>query len=357
MKLVKLLTRYIGMHCIGATLIIALLVAGLVLLFTLVNELGSIGHGDYNLFQALYYVVLTGPLQFYQLYPMVSLVGSLLAVGMLATRSELTIMRAAGYSINQIAVDVIKAGTVLLIVMTLIGEVWMPPTLQYANALKNQELNGGQSIQTESGVWLRDRNNFLHIETVYPDKRLEGITRYQFDDEHQLKAESYIEKASYQNRQWILTGITQSVITDKGVSIEKIPTAIADFNIYPYLFTANQVDPTTMSLPKLWEYVVFLEKSKQPATNYQYTFWRRVFQPFATMVMMFLAVPFVFGSLRSVTIGLRMVFGMVLGGAFYLLNQFLGPVSLVYQVPPFLAASIPTALFIGIGIFLMRRVR
>ena len=351
----KLLTRYIGINCIGATLIIGLLVAGLVSLFTLVAELSDIGKGDYTIFQAFYHVFLTAPLQFYQLYPMVALVGSLLAVGMLATRSELTVMRAAGYSISQIAWDVIKAGTLLLILMTALGELWVPSALQYANVQKADALNGGQAIQTQNGVWLRDRNNFLHIETVYPDKRMQGITRYEFNDNHQLIAESYIASGYYQKKKWILQDITQSVITPQGVTIKKVPESVADFNIYPYIFTANQVDPTMMSLTKLWGYMVFQDKSGQSATTYEYTFWRRVFQPFSTIVMMFLAVPFVFGSLRSVTIGLRMVFGMMLGGSFYLLNQFLGPVSLVYQVPPILAASIPSLLFVAVGIYLMRR--
>jgi lipopolysaccharide export system permease protein len=71
--------------------------------------------------------------------------------------------------------------------------------------------------------------------------------------------------------------------------------------------------------------------------------------------MIILAVPFVFGPLRSVTMGLRMVIGIVLGFCFYILNQFVGPISIVYQIPPIIAAFFPTFLFALIGVFLVRR--
>jgi len=73
--------------------------------------------------------------------------------------------------------------------------------------------------------------------------------------------------------------------------------------------------------------------------------------------MLFLAIPFIFGPLRSVTMGLRLVSGVVVGFSFYMLNQFFGPFSLVYNVPPFVAALLPSLLFFIIGVFLMRRVR
>ena len=68
-------------------------------------------------------------------------------------------------------------------------------------------------------------------------------------------------------------------------------------------------------------------------------------QPLATLVMIGLAVPFIFGSLRTVTMGLRILIGVIIGFSFYTLNEFLGPFSLVYQVSPFWAAAMPVILF------------
>jgi len=42
---------------------------------------------------------------------------------------------------------------------------------------------------------------------------------------------------------------------------------------------------------------------------------------------------------------------------FYMLNQFFGPFSLVYQIPPVIGAAIPIVLFAFVAFLLMKKVR
>ena len=79
-------------------------------------------------------------------------------------------------------------------------------------------------------------------------------------------------------------------------------------------------------------------------------------QPFTTVVMIVLALTFIMSSVRNHAIGLRIVIGVVAGFAFYVLNQLFGPLSIVYNFPPWLAAIIPTALFALLTAWLLRRV-
>jgi len=85
----------------------------------------------------------------------------------------------------------------------------------------------------------------------------------------------------------------------------------------------------------------------------EFDFWQRLFQPLATLVMICLAVPFIFGPLRTGTMGLRILSGVIVGFGFYILNQFFGPFSMVYQFPPLLAAGLPTLLFATLGVGLL----
>jgi len=73
--------------------------------------------------------------------------------------------------------------------------------------------------------------------------------------------------------------------------------------------------------------------------------------------MINLSVLFVFGALRSVTMGLRILMGVVLGFSFYMFNQLFGPISLVYQFPPVLAAATPILIFLVIFIVLLIRMK
>ena len=72
--------------------------------------------------------------------------------------------------------------------------------------------------------------------------------------------------------------------------------------------------------------------------------------------MMLLAIPFVFGPLRSSSMGAKLLAGISVGFGFHLLNRFFVPISAVLHWPPLLAALAPTVLFALFSLYLMRQV-
>ncbi|MFO7602491.1 MAG: LptF/LptG family permease, partial [Gammaproteobacteria bacterium] len=68
-------------------------------------------------------------------------------------------------------------------------------------------------------------------------------------------------------------------------------------------------------------------------------------------------VPFVFGSLRQGGVGQRIFLGFLVGLIFYILDRLIGQVGIVYALPPWLGASLPTFLVIALGIYGIRRIR
>ena len=85
-------------------------------------------------------------------------------------------------------------------------------------------------------------------------------------------------------------------------------------------------------------------------------FWMKVMMPLSSAVMVFLAVPFVFGPLRSTPIGGRILVGALVGIGFHLFNQSFQHIGLVFGVVPWLAAALPTVLFAGFAYYCMRRI-
>src|SRR3546814_5476436 len=66
------------------------------------DNLGSIGQGDYGVGTALLALLLTLPRRLYDLFPYAAVIGSLMGLGALAASSELTALRAAGLSRQRI---------------------------------------------------------------------------------------------------------------------------------------------------------------------------------------------------------------------------------------------------------------
>lgn len=352
----KIIDRYISKTVISSTLLVSLLFIGISIFISLIRQLDDIGTGAYGLLAVIKYVILDLPQQVYVVFPVISLVGIMLGLSMLANHSELTILRASGVSLNQIVLAVLKAAIVLLVIATLLGE-WIAPIAEHEAANYKQLLtSNGQALATREGTWMRDGENFVYIRLITNNMHLEGITRYELDKQYRLVEVSYAKSASYQNHQWIMQDVVSTKITPQKITSTHYPTANWQLSINPQLLRIAIVDPEAMSLPQLYNYMRYLKINNLNTDEYALPFWQRVFRPFATVVMMLLAIPFVFGSLRTATISLRLVIGIMVGFSFSLANQFFGPISVVYQWPPILAAVLPTFLFGLLAYKLLKRV-
>lgn len=353
----KIIHRYIGKTIVATTALVVFVLLGMEAFIEFTREFPDIGTGYYGLTEVLAYVPMILPLDIYKLFPMAGLLGSIIGLGMLATHSELIVMRASGVSITEITWAVIKAALFLTAIMLILGEIVAPFLQQKADVNKTEALSAGQTLLTRQGVWVKDRNNFIHINKVSSYGHLEGITRYNIDEQsNKLKLISIAQSADYKSNQWILNNVKQTNFTDKNITTEKIATQQWDMQLKPRLLGVTEMEANKRSLVELSHYIKYTKQSGLNATKYEFGFWQRIFQPLATVVMILLAIPFVFGPLRTVTMGLRMLAGAVAGFGFYILNQFVGPLTTVYQIPPMISAILPTLLFACLGWILLKRI-
>ena len=77
--------------------------------------------------------------------------------------------------------------------------------------------------------------------------------------------------------------------------------------------------------------------------------------PVAAMIMALVALSFTPQSTRHGNMGLKLFFGICLGLAFHFAGRLFGFTSQLYNVPPFIAAVLPTLLFGLLGVYLIRR--
>lgn len=352
-----ILGRYIGSTLIKATLLVMLIFVGLETFILLATQVNSLGKGSYTIWQALLYVLLILPQQTYLLFPMAGLLGMLFGLSLLANTSELVVMRASGVSPLKIARYAMLAGLALVIGMTLIGEVVGPPAKHLGEKRKLIATSSGQALKTGEGLWLRQGQNFYHIAQIDSSHRIENVSRYNFDNAQHLTSESFARMGEYKNNAWQMQDIQQSNILPDKVTADVISAEAWHLAIDPRLLKISLITPDEMSLTQLSEIINYQKQTNLVPAPYQLSFWQRILQPIASLVMMFLAIPFVFGPLRSVTTSMRLVSGIVIGIAFYLTNQLFPPLSQVLNFPPYLAALMPILIFALFGVILLRRVR
>lgn len=352
----KILQRYLGKTLMETTLLVTLVILALQICFIFLGELHAVGEGDYTLFSAMIYVLLDLPEKLYLFFPMIGLLGILLGLGMLANYHELIMLRCSGISVLQIDWMVIKVAVLMIVVMTIIGE-WFAPWLGYmADNYKITKTSSGQIYKTIHGLWIRDKNNFVYVDRVLPGGSLSSILVYTADQENRLIKSLVAKSAVYQKPNWKFQDIIESRVSEQQVTTQHYPEQMFSMNLNPKWIEFSINEPEDLSLKQLLNYIHFLESNHLKDANYNFAFWSRVLQPFATLTMMLLAVPFVFGPLKSTTRGLRLLVGIFLAFIFYILNKFLGPLSVFYQFPPFLGALLPILIFATLGGFLSYRV-
>lgn len=352
----KIIERYLAKNVVLAIAFVTLLLIGLQLFILLVNQLESIGKGDYGILQALLFVCLQMPYEVYLFFPMASLLGALIGLGTLAQHRELIILRAAGMSIGQITWAVFKVALMVILVVTLLGEYVVPRLLHQANDVKMKAVSGGQTVRTAKGIWLRQQRDFLMIGGMENQKTLLQIYQFHFGDDHRLMLTRKIAKAYWDNGIWRAQDVVETHFYKDHTTVKTRPQLLWHTSFKPSLYSVATL-PDEMTLPALYRYWRGRAQNNQPIAHEKLIFLQRIFQPATTLVMMLLAIPFIFGPLRSSTMGSKLLIGATIGFSFYIMNKLLGSMSDVFRWSPELAASLPTLLFAVLGMYLMKRAK
>jgi lipopolysaccharide export system permease protein len=344
----KLINRYIGVSIVKATLVAMLLLLSLETFFAFVNEIRYVGTGDYTIADALTYLIFQMPQRLYQMFPMSALLGSIMGLGILASNSELVALRAAGIGYRQIMKAVFQVGFLMAVLVWISGEFLAPLTDRIAQNQRAFALSGGQALMTDQGTWMRDGRDFVHVSSLHVNGFLEGVTRYQFDESLRLKKAIYAAQAERKRDHWILYNVRETEISDEGLSTRRAPQERWYSSLDPeVLRVVGMKYLDRLSLVGLIKAIEYRQANGLEVGAYQYALWDKCVQPFVVLVMILLGISAIFGPLRNANFSLRMLSGILMGFAFFILNASFGPLSVLYGIPPFLAVMIPSMLVLA----------
>lgn len=383
------ISAYLARTVLSSVLMVLLLLVGLDLVFAYVGELDEL-RGNYHLSQAVIYILTTAPRRVYDLLPMSCLLGCIMGLGTMASSSELTVMRAAGVSVFAIVRAIFAPALLLVLIGLALGQYVIPTTEALAESRKSLERWGYSSIVTLSGQWHREGNTFIHINSVAPNGALYGVSRFEYDNKRMLLRAGFAEKALFTGLPEVVTAAPASgpgsvmagkpAVTGKPVPTadrseswvlenERVTTFLPDGStrrqtlavqhwqtgLTPRTLAFMVVEPEYLSLTQLWQFAHYLDEQGLNAGAHHLRFWRKLLDPLATLAMVLLAVSYIFGPLRSVSVGLRIMTGVISGVLFRYLQDFAGYAGLVYDFPPLLAATLPIVVALGLGVGLLRR--
>jgi lipopolysaccharide export system permease protein len=327
-------------------------------LFTFSDELKDLGKGSYGLKEIFFYLTLTSPRVFYELVPASALLGSLFILGSMGNHRELIAMRAAGLSVLGIIKAVMVAGAILVFISLLVGEFVAPVTERMAQLIKVSAQNKQVLMNAKYGLWLREDKKFINVRQIVDDGHLADISIYELDDQQHLREALHADEAVFLgHQQWNLKNIKKSGISTQQMQASSLSEQVWKSSIAPNLLKIVVVNPNNLSLVDLNSYIGFLKKNHQKSRAFQLAFWGRVVNPLVTFIMLLLSAPFVIGVKRGVSVGARMMIGVVIGMGFNIIDKIVGHLGLIYDLNPLLIAFTPSLTVLALALFAVKRIQ
>ena len=344
-----------------AMLVVVSLIISVDLVFALAEEISDTDE-NYSLINALSFIGLTLPTSIYELLPFIALGGALIGLGILASNNELIVLQAAGVSVWRIVWSVLKPTMLIMLLSLLLGEFIAPPLEQLAQSNKAVQLSGNGSIASEQGTWRKVGNEYIHINAIASGgEMLYGVTRYEVGSNRSIVSSSFAEFATYIAREdssyWQLNNVRESRFGSNAISAQVYLQENWHIDLSPELLSVLLVEPDRQSISGLYRFAQFFDVQGLDSATYFLAFWKKLLQPLATLVLVILAISFVFGPLRESTMGFRVFVALGIGLVFTIIQRLMEPASLLYGFSPLLAVLTPIAICGLLGLFLMRRVR
>ena len=128
----RILDFYIGKSFLKYFFLIIVILMVLFSLFELLSQLDDVGKEGYRLSNALIFIALTLPKRILDLMPISTLLGGIIALGLMADHGELTAMEASGISVLRICTTVFVTGMLLMLTSGILSEMVIPGMEQQA---------------------------------------------------------------------------------------------------------------------------------------------------------------------------------------------------------------------------------
>lgn len=353
----RILQSYLTRHMLSGWLMAAGILAVLLFLIRLIDELDRIT-GRYTTGKVLLHVGLTLPQQLLTLAPVVVLVGTLTAFARLEQANEMTAVRGSG--MNKSRFLRMLGVPFLFLALTLWGGMqWVTPQLHQWGEEIRSEARGNNRLEPGQSLWSRSAGSFYRVGKLGTRQIPRDIDIFEFSDERQLTRAIHAARAEIlEGRRWRLIDVTERRWDDGIVHVEQLPERVVNG-----LWTRDELQRTLLSVDSmppsvLFTYRKYLERTGQTAEGPALAFWNRILLPVATIGMGLLALGLsVKPGSRRTGVGRQLGIGVLVGVLFFLGSQIVLALGQILQLAPLLTASIPVAGILAVSMLLLLRLR
>ena len=146
-------------------------------------------------------------------------------------------------------------------------------------------------------------------------------------------------------------------ISDEGV-FDNISLKEHDFYNQKVSFDQDLIDslkkePKDLTTWTIIKQIQFLSDNKLRSGVFEVELYKRLIKPVTLVAMIILAMLFIFGSTRDVTLGRKIFFGVALALSFEMISRIASAMALSFDFNPLMSAVLPSVLVMFVSITLL----
>ena len=353
----KIRDRYITKTLLSYTIIVLVVWLSIYSFFNFLAELNTVGKDGYTILSAFTYIILQLPDVAYKQASPIILLGCILGMGHLATTGQLLIFRVSGASILKITLLTLKNSLIFVLFFIAIGEFLAPISSNLSERSKLNAMGGSGASFNQDGFWIRDGDNFINVKKNIDGKLFSGITVIEINSSNKIVRVIKSENALFDGNSLDMSGseifsIDGSSFFD-GVSLKERNSYDKTVSFDQDLIDSLEKEPQDISTWTLIKQVRFLSDNKLRSGVFEVELYKRLIQPITLIAMILLAMLFIFGSTRDVTLGRKIFFGVALGLSFEMLSRVASAMALSFDFSPLLSSILPSIVVMFISIILL----
>jgi lipopolysaccharide export system permease protein len=353
----KIRERYIAKTLLSYTLVVLVVWLGIYSFFNFLTEINFVGQESYTILSAIKYIILKIPEVTYSQASPVILLGCVLGMGHLATTNQLLIFRVSGASILKITAITLKNALIFVIVIITIGEFLAPMSSNFAELGRSNALGNKVLSTSQEGFWIRDGGNFINVKNNIDGKLFSEITVIEVNSLNKIERVIKSENAVFDGNSLDMSGTEIFSISNEGffdnISLKEHNSYNKTVSFDQDLIDSLEKEPKDLTTWTIIKQIQFLSDNKLRSVVFEVELYKRLVKPITLIAMILLAMLFIFGSTRDVTLGRKIFLGVALGLSFEMLSRIASAMSLSFDFNPLMSAILPSTIVMLISITLL----
>jgi len=360
----KVLDVYMSRGFLGYFLWSALACSALFVVFTLFDLLDDIIRNDISISSVIDYFLFLMPQILMIIVPMSILLAILIHFGVLEKASEITALKAGGWSLYRISAPILMIAGIICVSLYFMQDYVLP----YANIRQDsiRNLIKGRAPRTSAipqRKWIFGESSRIYNYDYFDPGQdtFVGLNIFEINfDDLEIEQQIYASRARITGGgDWVLEDGWRHDFRPESRSFEEIDRASLMFPERASYFKREIFEPkesSKMTYLQLNQYINYLMQAGYNATELQVELHKKISFPLSCLVMALLGIPFSFSmGKRGAFFGITASIGIAI--SYWVIFSVFEKMGAYGLLIPFLAAWSPNVIFSAAGLALLLKVR